>query len=95
MYGSYVPVCSTIMLQRINNISNRCIYLNSDCKYDTYNENDDRYASKHYEQACEHVVLHECLCLLRHKMMNVVNNGRGDDEEKAFRIVVMPDTKTL
>ena len=67
------------------------VYLNSDCRYDTYNENDDRYASKHYKQACEHVVLHECL---RRKMMNV-GRTEGDDGENGFRIAVMPDMKTL
>ena len=68
------------------------VYLNSDCRYDTYNENDDRYASDHYKQACEHVVLHECL-------QRNVGDGRrteGDDEENGFRIAVMPDMyKTL
>ena len=68
------------------------VYLNSDCRYDTYNENDNGYASNHYEQACEHVVLHECL---RRNVGNGRRTDKGNDEENGFRIAVMPDMKTL
>lgn len=56
---SYVPVPVRSCFNGLT-IYRTDVYLNSDCRYDTYNENDDRYASDHYKQACEHVVLHEC-----------------------------------
>ena len=56
------------------------VYLNSECRYDTYNEEDAVYASNHYQHACEHVVMHECL---RRKM-----NG-------SLKMAVKPDMKTL
>ena len=87
---SYVPVPVRSCFNGLT-IYRTDVYLNSDCRYDTYNENDDRYASIHYKQTCEHVVLHECL---RRKMMNV-GRTEGDDGENGFRIAVMPDMKTL
>jgi len=62
------------------------VYLNSEeCRYDSYNKADEVYASNHYNHACEHVVLHECL---RRQMMKSSSN-------EEFSIAVLPNMKTL
>ena len=59
-------------------------WLESECRYDGFNENDAAYASEHYRHTCEHVVLHECL---RRKW--------SDSKEGRFSIAIRPDMTTL
>ena len=89
MIRSGVPVRSCF---NILTIYRNDVYLNADCTCTIHTMRmmiGD--VIKLYKQACEHVVLHECL---RRKMMNV-GRTEGDDGENGFRIAVMPDMKTL
>ena len=62
------------------------VYLNNmECRYDSYSEEDQEYASNHYNHACEHVVLHECL------RRQVKKSSKNEE----FSIAVLPNMKTL
>ena len=95
-YGSYillirsgVPVRSCF---NILTIYRNDVYLNADCTCTIHTMRMIGDVIKLYKQACEHVVLHECL---RRNVGNRRRTNKGDDEENGFRIAVMPDMKTL
>lgn len=91
MIRSGVPVRSCF---NILTIYRNDVYLNADCTCTIHTMRMIGDVIKLYKQACEHVVLHECL---RRKMMNAGNRRRtdGDHEENGFRIAVSGDMKTL
>ena len=67
------------------------IWLEPQCRYDTYHKDDDAYLSKRYQHACEHIVFHECL---RRVLLEKEGSGSGGSGE-GFSIAVQPDMTTL
>ncbi|KAL7545646.1 hypothetical protein ACHAWF_008991 [Thalassiosira exigua] len=67
------------------------VWLWPECRYDMFRDGAE-YLSKHYEQACEHVVFHECL--KRTMMKADVAFGR-EIEIDEFSIAIKPDLKIL
>ncbi|KAL9179350.1 hypothetical protein ACHAXT_008640 [Thalassiosira profunda] len=63
------------------------VWLDPQCRYDSFHEGDARYISKKYQHACEHVVFHECL------RRTIAEKEGGDGG--GFRIAVKPDMTTL
>ncbi len=64
------------------------VWLEPQCRYDSYHKEDDAYLSKRYKHACEHIVFHECL---RRVLLEREDGGGGE----GFNIAVQPDLTTL
>jgi hypothetical protein len=66
------------------------VWLEPQCRYDSYHKDDDAYLSKRYQHACEHIVFHECLRRVLSEREG--STGGGGD---GFNIAVQPDLTTL
>lgn len=75
------------------------VWLQPQCRYDSYHKDDDAYLSKRYHHACEHIVFHECLrrvmMMMMTKMDDEGGSGGSNSSGVGFNIAVQPDLTTL